>query len=53
MNEFVCCRCLFAEEFGSSDLIRCIFYDELRKINEPACSKFKGGFYEKRQDIFS
>jgi hypothetical protein len=41
MMDFVCSKCLFAEDTGSSDLIYCFIKKEFRKINDQGCAKFK------------
>jgi len=41
MSAYICGNCLFAEESGSSDLVYCFIRDELRKVNDYPCAKWK------------
>jgi hypothetical protein len=41
MNNYVCGKCLFAEECSSSDLLFCPIKNELRKVNDYPCAKWK------------
>jgi len=43
MSGYICGHCLFAEECSSSDLIFCPILDELRKVNDYPCARFKEG----------
>ena len=41
MSNYICGKCLFAEEHDSSDVIYCPILDELRKANDYPCARFK------------
>jgi len=41
MIQYICGKCLFAEECSSSDLIFCLIKEELRKVNDYPCARFK------------
>ena len=43
MSYFKCCYCMFAQETEgrSSDEIYCLVLEELRKLNDYPCSRFK------------
>lgn len=50
MSDYVCSKCLFIEECGSSDVGWCPIKKEYRKVNEYPCAKWKHGKENKNED---
>ena len=41
MNKPCCSDCIFAEDIGSNDVVKCTKKEEIRKVNDYPCSQYR------------